>query len=70
MIRRHIDHKLRREKTNSSPPSEDDVVVLSGGSEVTDSPNTAMLTPKNTDVPNLSRDANDPVEHQYPQQLN
>ena len=63
MIRRHIDHLLRRKKTNRSSPPEDDIVVLSGGSEVTDSPNAAMLTPRDSDTPNLLRNANDPVEH-------
>ena len=61
MIRRYIDHLLRREKTNSSPPPEDNVVV-SGGSEVTDNPNATMLTPRDTDAPDLPRNANDPVE--------
>jgi len=51
VIRRHVDHLLRREKTNSSPPTEDDVVVLNDRSDVADSrdaEDAAIPTPRNT----------------------
>ena len=37
VIRRHVDHLLRRGNTNSSSPTEDDVVVLNDRSAAADS---------------------------------